>query len=65
MTTVEKLLLANLAGEAILAGLLVRSHNKLIDERNAVFASDRIYSYMGLRRKKEYKKYEERHKSKD
>lgn len=65
MTTVEKLLLANLAGEAILAGLLVRSHNKLIDERNAVFEHRRIDSYMGVRKKKEYKKYEERHKSKD
>lgn len=65
MTTVEKLLLANLAGEAILAGLLVRSHNKLIMERNAVFETERILAYMGPRRKKERKKYEERRKSID
>lgn len=65
MTTMEKLLVANLIGEAAIVGLIVQSHNKLIDERNAVFEHRRINSYMGVRRKKEYKKYEERHKSKD
>ena len=60
MTTTEKLLVANLIGEATIVGFIVQSHNKLIDERNVYLHWPKFHCYMGLRKKKEKRKWLEK-----
>ena len=57
MTFTEKLLIANLVGEAVLAGLIIRSHNKQLDASVDMKTGLGIFpeEWMGFRINKERK----------
>ena len=57
MTNTEKLLAANLAGEAIIIALIIRSHNKQLDASIDLKTGVGIFpeEWMGLRINKERK----------